>query len=190
MPQSDKKEFRSRMKCARAALSASERAAQNQAIAERVLAEPAYRNAKTVFCYCSTGDEIDTYAILRDALAQGKTLCLPVPCGRGVMQAHAISDLAQLRPGKYDILEPDESCPVVPPHELDLCIVPCLAADENGFRMGYGGGFYDRYLPQTSAARMLLCAEARLFPRIPTGEYDVPCDILITESQVIYPHEK
>ena len=178
------------MKQARAALSASERTAQNQAIAARVLAEPAYQNAKTVFCYCSTAEEIDTYAILRDALAQGKTVCLPVPCGRGLMHAHAISDLAQLHPGKYDIPEPDKSCPVIPPHELELCIVPCLAADKAGFRMGYGGGYYDRYLLQTGAVRMLLCADARLFPQIPTGEHDVSCDILITESQVIYPHEK
>ena len=107
-----------------------------------------------------------------------------------MMKAHAVSGFAQLRPGKYGILEPDDNCPVVPPQELDLCIVPCLAADEAGNRLGYGGGYYDRYLPQTSAARMLLCAQARLFRKIPIGEHDASCDILITESQVIYPHEK
>lgn len=190
MPRSDKTEFRNRMKRERAALSLSARAAQNRAITKRVLAESAYQNAQEVFCYCSTGDEIDTYTILRDVLMRGKTLCLPRTYGHGMMQAHAVSGFAQLRPGKYGILEPDDNCPIVPPQELDLCIVPCLAADEAGNRLGYGGGYYDRYLPQTSAARMLLCAQARLFRKIPIGEHDASCDILITESQVIYPHEK
>lgn len=190
MLQNDKAAFRAHMKQERDRLPAEQRAAQGRAISERVLAESVYQNAKTVFCYCSSGSEIDTYGILNDALKQGKRLCLPRTVGRGLMEACRVDDLKQLHAGKYGILEPDESCEIVAPDALDLCIVPCLAADLSGYRLGYGGGYYDRYLPRTEAVRMLLCAQSRIFPHIPVQEHDISCDILITESQVIRPHEK
>lgn len=190
LQQNPKREFRTRMKQMRAAESETERLLQHQKISGHVLGEMAYQQAKTIFCYCSSGDEIDTYAVLLDALAQGKRVCVPKTCGRGVMQARMIRCLAQLCPGKYGISEPEDCCPVVSPEEIDLCIVPCLAADCRGYRLGYGGGYYDRFLPQTSAAKMLLCEQSRIFDEIPVEEHDIPCDILITESQVIYPHEK
>ena len=190
LQQNDKREFRTWMKQMRAAESKTERLLKNQRITERVLHTKIYQQSKTVFSYCSSGDEIDTYPLLLDALAQGKKVCVPKTCGHGIMQARMIRCLAQLCPGKYGISEPEDCCPVVSPEEIDLCIVPCLAADCRGYRLGYGGGYYDRFLPQTSAAKMLLCEQSRVFDEIPVEEHDIPCDILITESQVIYPHEK
>lgn len=190
MQQNDKREFRTRMKQMRAAESKTERLMNNQKITERVLHEMIYQQSKTVFCYCSSGDEIDTYAVLLDALAQGKKVCVPKTCGQGIMQARVIECLAQLCPGKYGILEPKADCPIAEPSEIDLCIVPCLAADRRGYRLGYGGGYYDRFLPKTAASKMLLCEQSRVFAEIPAEKHDIPCDILITESQVIYPHEK
>ena len=188
--QNDKREFRIWMKQMRAAESKAERLLKNQRITEHVLHAKIYQQSKTVFCYCSSGDEIDTYPVLLDALAQGKRVCVPKTYGHGIMQARMIECLAQLCPGKYGILEPEDCCPIVEPAEIDLCIVPCLAADCRGYRLGYGGGYYDRFLPQTSAFKMLLCEQSHVFAEIPAEKHDIPCDILITERQVIYPHEK
>lgn len=173
----------------RAAVPEHVRDAQNRAITTRVLAEPAFQNAKTVFCYCSCGAEIDTYGILYAALAGGKTLCLPRTLGGGIMQAHAVHSLDGLHKSKFGILEPGEDCAPVDPAQIDLCIIPCLAADFSGRRLGYGGGYYDRYLPQTHAVLMVLCAQARLFAQLPAQPHDIPCDIILTEGQVIRPHE-
>lgn len=186
----NKTALRREMKRRRASVSEEERAAQNAAIARQVLSCPVYQRAKTIFCYCSVGEEIDTYPILRNALQTGKRLCLPRTGTGGRMEACAVSALEELTAGRYGIPEPGAGCPPVAPQDIDLCIVPCLAADRRGFRMGYGGGYYDRYLPRTRAVRLLLCAGARVLDAVPTEEYDVPCDILLTESQVICLHEK
>lgn len=185
-----KTELRSQMKRQRAGLTPAQRQQQNAAIAARVLAEPAFVRAKTVFCYCSTAEEIDTRPILRAALEMGKRLCVPRTKGKGEMDACCIDSLSRLRPAAYGIEEPDAGCPVLPPAQIDLCIIPCLAADRHGFRLGYGGGYYDRFLPQTTALRLVLCAQERLLPRIPSQEHDIACDIILTESQVIRFHEK
>lgn len=189
LPQ-NKQELRQQMRQSRQSIPVGERAAQNAAIARRVLAEPAFQQAQTVFCYCSTAEEIDTYPILRQALAQGKCLCLPRTLGQGRMEARQITALTELVPASYGILEPGCECPVISPEQIDLCIIPCLAADCRGYRLGYGGGYYDRFLPRTHAVRLLLCAQARLFPRLPSQEHDIACDIILTESQVIRLHEK
>lgn len=178
------------MKQQRAGLSAQERDKQACAITAKVLADPAFRQARTVFCYCSTEQEIDTRAILCEALAQGKRVSVPRTRGEGKMDACAITSLKQLRPAVYGIEEPDSDCPVIPPDQIDLCIIPCLAADRDGFRLGYGGGYYDRFLCQTAAVRMVLCAQDRLLVHLPSQEHDIACDIILTESQVIRFHEK
>lgn len=186
----NKKELRAQMKRQRTSLSAAERTEQNTAICQRVLQDAAFQQAKTVFCYCATAEELDTRPILEQALADGKRLCLPRTRGKGMMDACEITDLAQLKPAAYGILEPDASCAAIEPAQIDLCIVPCLAADTQGFRLGYGGGYYDRFLPRTAAMRMLLCADARVLEQIPKEPFDVSCDLMITESRRILTHEK
>lgn len=185
----DKAELRRQMLTARAAVPKDMRKAQSREIAARVFAERSFQDAKTVFCYCSYGDEIDTYDILHAALAAGKTVCLPRTLGGGQMQARAVRSLDALQMSKYGILEPGEDCALVDPAQLDLCIIPCLAADVTGRRLGYGGGYYDRYLPQTPAVRMVLCAGARLFAQIPAQEHDIACNMILTEGQVVRLHE-
>ena len=189
LPQ-NKHQLRQQMKRLRQNLSSAERKAQNHAIAQRVLSDPAFLQAKTVFCYCSTAQEIDTYPILQAALSQKKQLCLPRTLPLGQMEARQIFHLEQLQPASYGILEPGCDSPLIAPEEIDLCIIPCLAADLNGHRLGYGGGYYDRFLPRTHATHMVLCAQARLFSQIPSQEHDITCDIILTESQVIRFHEK
>lgn len=175
----------------RAALPIEMRTQQSAEITRRFLNHPIYEAASTVFCYCAMPEEIDTHAILLDALRQGKRLCVPRCGAKGVMTAHLIPSLTALTPGTYGILEPHIDCPLVPPEEISLCVVPCLCTDRAGYRLGYGGGYYDRFLAQTRAVRAALCAQQRLLAQpLPREETDLPCDLIFTERQVYTPCEK
>ena len=181
---SDKAALRKRFLEERRALSVEERQRIDEGVFRQVTAMEAYRQAQTVFLYCSTPEEIDTRRLLTDALAAGKRVCVPL-CGEyGVMEARAIGRLAELSPGRCAILEPPPGAPLVLPEEIDLCVVPCLAADRSGHRLGYGGGYYDRFLARTTAAAVILCAESRFLEALPKETHDCPCQRIATERRV------
>lgn len=147
---------------------------------------PAYRRARTVFCFFSTPMEPPTHLFLQTALDDGKTVCLPWCAGHGVMYAKEIRSLTDLEPGVYAIPAPPASAQTVPPRAIDFAVLPCLAADTAGNRLGHGGGYYDRFLPKLSetAVCVLLCRKAMLLPvgQIPMGKYDLPIPCVLTEE--------
>lgn len=141
-----------------------------------------YREAGTVFCYVGMAGEINTRPILSRILADGKCLGVPRCIGRGVMEVREITDLSQLHPGKYGILEPEKERPLVPPAQIDLAFVPCLSCSRDGVRLGYGGGYYDRYLAQTACAKIALCREKMIEERLPAQQWDIRMDGVLTEK--------
>lgn len=161
-----------------------ERCAVDTGIFLHLTALSFYRQAKTVFLYCSTSEEIDTTRLMANALRAGKRVCVPLCTGNGVMEPRRITDAGQLRPGHYGILEPPASAELIPMSEIDLCIVPCLAADAAGHRLGYGGGYYDRFLTQAAVPSAALCAHNRFMHALPVEPHDRCCDIIVTERQV------
>lgn len=166
------------------ALDADYDAAAGARIVRQLLAHPAWAAADAVFCYVGRKGEIDTRPILRAALEAGKTLAVPLCTGPGGMQARAVRSLDVLAPtGPYGILEPPAGAPVVPPERLALCVLPCLAAAPDGTRLGYGGGYYDRFLPLAgSAVKIALCRAALLAPVLPREPHDVRADFVLTED--------
>ena len=156
--------------------------AADAAICRHVAEHPLFRSAKTVFCYVGTAREIDTLPILAAALAAGKTLAVPLCTGKGIMEARQIRSLNDLVPGRYGISEPLPACPLVAPEALDLALVPCCSGSRSGLRLGYGGGFYDRYLAMTACPAVMLCRERLVREDIPTERHDRRMDLLITES--------
>ena len=152
------------------------------AICENVRASELYRNAKTIFCYIGTDREIDTKALLNAALADGKRLALPLCVGKGIMEGRQINSLDDLVNGKFDIPAPRLECPVIEPDAFDLVIVPCSTGNEKGQRLGYGGGFYDRYLGKTKCPKILLCRRRLVKDDIPVEEHDLIMDFLATED--------
>ena len=152
------------------------------AICRHVLDWEVYRQAKAVFCYVGTDREIDTRPILRDALDRGKVLAVPLCVAKGVMEARQIRSLEDLVPGKYGILEPGLDCPLVAPEALDLALVPCSTGSRSGRRLGYGGGYYDRFLPRTTCPKALLCRGRLVRADIPTEDHDQLMDFLVTEE--------
>ena len=180
----DKAALRKRFLEERRTLSAEEHDGINEGIFRQISALAVYQQARTVFLYCSTPEEIDTKRLLSDALGKGKTVCVPLCVSRGVMEAHAIRQVSQLARGRFGILEPSADAPLVQPEMIDFCIVPCLAADTAGHRLGYGGGYYDRFLAQTAATAAALCAERGFVQALPAEPHDYPCHMIITERRV------
>ena len=158
--------------------------AADTAICSHVTASSLYARAKTLFCYVGTDREIDTAALLRAALADGKVVALPLCTGKGIMEARQIRSMDDLVSGKFGILAPGPHCPIVEPEALELAIVPCSTGNRRGQRLGYGGGFYDRYLPRTDCPKMLLCRQLLVCEDIPLEEHDIPMDYLATEDGI------
>lgn len=181
----DKQQLRRRLLAQRAAQDAAAKRETDRRITAQVLASGLYRQAQSLFVYVSTPQEIDTHAIIRQALDEGKTVCVPLCGAQGYMSARRISSLDEMQPGKHGILEPPETAAQAAPSALELILVPALACDRQGYRLGYGGGYYDRYLAQTAAPAAALCAEARLADRLPRGPFDRRCGWIITERQVL-----
>ncbi len=156
----------------------------DSAICRTVQETELYKNARTMFCYIGTDREIDTRALLNAALKDGKRLALPLCVGKGIMEAREIRSLDDLVSGKFGIPAPADTCPEIAPAEFDLVIVPCSTGNRKGQRLGYGGGFYDRYLSRTNCPRMLLCREQLVKDEIPVEEHDLRMDYIATENGV------
>jgi len=153
----------------------------DEEICKKVIRLPEYQQARTIFSFVGSEREVDTNPLLIDVLAKGKKLVVPKCVGRGLMEAYEIRSLKELRPGRYGILEPPSSCPMVEPKEIELCIIPCLACSKDGKRLGYGGGYYDRFLKRADFMKVALCRGRLLREDIPVGRYDVVMDKVVSE---------
>lgn len=198
-----KRELRDELLRKRRGLDEACRRETDAAVIRRLKELFVYRQAQTVFCYVSVNSEVDTRNLIADMLSAGKRVAVP-RCGgakrertapdagrtgaaEGLMEAYEIVSLDDLKPGAYNIPEPKAYCRRVPPEEIDLCIVPCLCAGSDGTRLGYGGGYYDRYLPRLrpDAVCAALCREITQGEEPPAEPHDRPMDLSVSESRVI-----
>lgn len=150
-----------------------------------------YSQADSVMAFAAFADELDTFPLLRQIIADGKSLVLPrVVVGQRDLELRVVTDLDLLRPGKWGILEPPSNAPTVGPRDLDLVVTPGLAFDERGFRVGYGGGYYDRLIRRMrerrrGQARGIACGlgfEVQVWPQVPVGRRDESLDCLVTDT--------
>lgn len=177
----EKRVLRQTLKARERSLSADYRARSGRAVVGALLSMEAYQSAECVCCFVGVGAEIDTVPLLRDALSSGKRLCVPLCAGRGVMEMRRIRSLDDLSPGLMGIPEPSADAPVVEPSEIGLLIVPCLACDRAGTRLGRGGGYYDRFLKRYHGAAVLLCRERMLQDSIPADAHDISVTPVLSE---------
>lgn len=152
------------------------------AIQQRVLALPAWRQARAVSAYLSMPREVQTAGLIAAAHAAGQRVC--VPAWRAELGGYAFAWLAQgaaLKPGQLGILEPAE--PVwVKPGELDLLLVPLVAFDAYGRRLGHGGGHFDRLLSRGPGLKVGLAFEVQRLTAVPAEAHDVDLDLIATEA--------
>jgi len=164
------------------ALGAKYKAASSAAICAHIMGMPEYRDAETVFCFIGRANEIDTTPLLKDALATGKQLCVPLCVDKGIMELRQITDLSQLISGSYGIQEPPTDAPSVAIDDVDLSIIPCLTCDHGGKRLGQGGGYYDRFLSSYRAAAVMVCRERLIREELPVEPHDMPIPWVVTEN--------
>ena len=171
---------------ARKALPPAEKQRLDHAVLERFTALEQYRDAKTLLCYVSSEIEVDTREILRQALCAGKTVAVPrcIP-GTREMEFHIIRSLAELSPGAFGILEPSPEALLCTDFAHALCIVPALCFDRQGFRIGYGKGYYDRFLSRFSGETVGLIYENDLYPTVPRGMFDRCVELLLTPQRTL-----
>lgn len=181
-----KAEVRAAARARRDAIPPAEVAAHSTAITAAVCSLPLFAAAPTVCSYLGIGQEIQTVEIINQALASGKRVALPrtVPRGRQLV-LHEVTHLHDLCPGPYGILEPSPALPVVDPREVTVFLVPGVAFDTAGNRAGYGGGFYDTLLAQSSGWRIALAHLQQLLPHVPTTTHDMPMHLIVTEAGLV-----
>jgi len=185
-----KRELRRRVLAARDALPAAKRGRISVAVCARAAGLPELAAASTLLFFASFRSEVDTAQLIAWALEQGKAACLPRVLGPQKMTACRIqSPAADLVPGAWGIPEPRQGLAEVPPEALDAVIVPGAVFDAAGRRCGYGGGFYDSYLPRTRPRTpwVALAFEAQLVDELPCEAHDLAVAAIVTEKRVIRP---
>jgi 5-formyltetrahydrofolate cyclo-ligase len=180
-----KRELRNRMRSVRAVLPASARAERSRAAAESVMKLAEYANAQTIIGFCAIQKEIDPGDLLAQARASGKTVGLPRVV-EDVLELREYRDVSELEEGAFGVMEPVASAPVIAADSVDLVIVPGLAFDARGHRLGYGRAFYDRLLPQmTRAFRVGFAYDFQFMMELPNDAHDVPMHAVVTDQRVL-----
>lgn len=190
MPVTDIRQLKTRLRehyrAIRIAMTPEERQASDQRIADRVSRLWQYRRARQLLVYVSTPIEVDTHRIIRRALADGKRVAVP-RCISNTrdMEFYYIDSLEELKPGSFGVYEPD-ACPekLVTDLSEGLCIIPAFCYDYTGYRLGYGKGYYDRFLPRFGGNLIGICYSACVRRYLPHGRFDRPAELLVTENYI------
>ena len=184
----EKQRLREERLAAREALSEQERSVLDDRITQKLLAISEYVEATTVLTYVSVSSEVSTRMFIESTLRDGKTVavprCLPGHC----LEFVAITSLDQLIAAPFGLLEPPKELPALTEEQMNasICIVPALLVDTKGYRLGYGAGFYDRFLSTYPGKKICLAYQQSLSrTTLPHTAFDVAVDVVITESEVL-----
>ncbi len=179
-----KKDLRDRFKKIRAEIPAQKKLEKDERILSRVMKLPEYARAKTVLCYVSTQTEVNTHKLIELAIADGKTVAVPY-CVDGTRDIlfYQIHSLSQLSSRTFGVLEPNpQTSRLIENFKDSICILPGLAFDMAGFRLGYGGGYYDRFLSQKYTGTTVGISYSECcITAIRHGRYDIGCNLLVTD---------
>ena len=179
-----KSELRQKYRGLRQAMPQEIKMQKDEAIAAQVRRLWQYQRNAVLLIYVSTAIEVDTFRIIRQAIADGKRVAVPrcVPDSRN-MEFYYIDSTDELSPGMFGVLEPDENPDrLYKESEGGLCIVPAFSYDWNGYRLGYGKGYYDRFLSRFEGNMVGICYSECVQRSLPHGRYDRPVELLVTES--------
>lgn len=192
MPESQglKRQLRKDILKVRNGLSPAQVDEKSEMIATRLLALDEYRRSRTIMIYLDFRNEVRTGELVKESMSDGKKVAVPVTDlpGCRLTPSLLVDFPGDLQPGAWGIPEPKpQAVRPLDPEELDLVIVPGVAFDTYGYRLGYGRGFYDRFLPRTGPGTVFagLAYEFQVLPDIFPGPYDIPVHIILTENRLI-----
>ena len=183
----DKNELRERLRDEISALSDEYIAISDKGLLLNVVSTSEFIAARNIMLYSSIDREPYTHEIAKTALRMGKTVAFPYCYRGGIMHAHIVNSLDDLYPAMLGIPAPRPDSPMIGPGELDFIIVPALTFDGEGFRLGYGGGYYDRYLSGLPAYTVGLARERLIKAELPREPHDIAVKCVTTEERVFCP---
>ena len=183
----DKKKTRQTLLQQRQAFPATEKAPAEQRMLKFLQSWDVFRQAETIHIFISKTDEPDTSPIIESAWESGKTVAVPCVVPESFELFHSqLKSFEDLSSGALGVLEPSPEGRIkMTPKSFDLVIIPGVAFDRKGGRLGYGKGYYDRFLEQTGAFRLALAFNFQVFEKVPTEKHDVPMNGILTESGII-----
>lgn len=169
----NKQQLRTQIRAMKKAMTAQDIASRSEALCALVLESDVYKQSQTVYGYLPFNQEVDTLPLLRRALLEGKRVALP-KCEGKEMRFIYVSDLTRVQKSTIGAPEPVDDFPLAE-DDTALVIVPGLAFDEAGHRIGYGGGYYDHFLSrEPNHPTIALCYDFQLIPRLQPEEHDIP----------------
>lgn len=186
-----KPEIRRQVCRARDSLTPAEISLQSALIAQKLRLLPAYRQARRIMFFLSFRSEVNTRSMVEESMARGQQVLVPrsVSATRELIPSRLLDWERDLAPGAFGIPEPrPEAFRPVQPDEVDLLVVPGVAFDLQGNRLGYGGGYYDRFirLLRPKVSLVALAFELQLLPEVPVQGWDRPVNWIVTEARVIF----
>lgn len=184
----DKKLIRKKMSRIRSNMDKNEHREKSKIIVEKLMKSKFYKESDTIMIYVSFRREIDTHEFIKKAIKDGKTILVPITIDKGKqLKPSHLKDFDELEIGFYNILTPkEEFVRYVDPKDIDLVIVPGLGFDKEGYRVGFGGGYYDRFLSNLdSAIKLSIAFDFQILDRVPREDFDIPVDYILTEKRII-----
>lgn len=182
----NKKVLRSQLLEKRNNIPQEDRIKKSKIIIDRLMATHEYNNATNIMAFASFGTEVDTHEFIKKSLANGKRIILPISIKEDrSLFLQEITNFDELKPATYGILEP-EKIENFDRNKLDLVIVPGVAFDHRGYRMGYGGGYYDRFLSSLDKRTKIVAInfEELYIYRVIISKYDMKVPVLITDKKI------
>jgi 5-formyltetrahydrofolate cyclo-ligase len=166
-------------------LNATERAASAIKACALLEQQTVWRSAKTLLFYAPLADELDLWRLLEDSLANGKVVALPrfEPEQGAYVVCHITRVDSDLQTGKFGIREPRGSCPIIPLNRLDLLLVPGVAFDLNGHRLGRGKGYYDRLLAMSTGSTCGVAFDQQIVGQVPSEPHDARLSCILTPTR-------
>lgn len=180
-----KKELREKYVTERKNMPLDLRKVYDEKIHDRICASITYRHSTEILLYASMNSEIDTWKLFDTALKAGKKVAFPRTFEDNTMKYYYCSSKDDLELRENGIYEPRENMPEYIPSQRALCIVPAVVFDKEGFRIGYGKGFYDRFLSSFPGVTVGLVYSNMILPKVPRGRFDKHVDIIISERGVV-----
>jgi 5-formyltetrahydrofolate cyclo-ligase len=190
-PKEQKNALRAEYKQIRAEMSEAERRLRDEKICAAIISLASYRFAKTVLMYAPTGNEIDVSRVALHAIKSGKRIAYPL-CNveEHSMVFKEVASPSELTAGSYSIPEPPEDAETVADLSDSICLVPGLVFDKEGFRVGYGKGYYDRFLSTYKYTKLGIVYSDFILDTVPRGRFDRRTDILVTERGIRFVEQR
>lgn len=186
MVKEKKKNLRKDIIAKRNKLSQTEISEKSKIIYEKFFSLEKVKKAQKFFIYYSIKSEVDTKSIINRLLAQNKTVTLPrIKNSNSEMFLHKINSLNDLSNNGLSFLQPDKNLPVIPAKDIEIAVIPGIAFDKLKWRLGWGGGYYDKFLSESHSFSIGLSFDLQVVDELPTELHDQQLDLIITETLLI-----